>query len=65
MKTQNLKPLFFVLLILFSSTSVKSQEIKPIRLAVAGMTHGHISFILGRPDKEILNWLGFLTVTRN
>ena len=24
---------------------------KPVRLAIAGMTHGHISFILGRKDK--------------
>ena len=58
MKTQNLKPLFFVLLILFSSTSLKSQNEKPIRLAVAGMTHGHISFILGRPVKGDFELVG-------
>ncbi|HUH74735.1 MAG TPA: Gfo/Idh/MocA family oxidoreductase, partial [Chitinophagales bacterium] len=28
---------------------------KPIRLAVAGMSHGHISFILNRADKFNLN----------
>jgi predicted dehydrogenase len=51
MKNQNLKITFLVILFLLISTFVKSQEIKPIRLAVAGMTHGHIAFILNRPDK--------------
>ncbi|TNF45699.1 MAG: Gfo/Idh/MocA family oxidoreductase [Bacteroidetes bacterium] len=58
MKTQNLRPLLFVLLVLFSSTIVKSQEMNPIRLAVAGMTLGHISFILGRPDKGDFELVG-------
>ena len=58
MKTQNLKSLLFILLILFSSILVKSQTQKPIRLAVAGMTHGHISFILGRPDKGDFELVG-------
>ncbi len=58
MKTQNLKFLFFVLLILISSTLAKPQDIKPIRLAVAGMTHGHISFILNRPDKGDFKLVG-------
>ncbi|MEK7720452.1 MAG: Gfo/Idh/MocA family oxidoreductase [Bacteroidota bacterium] len=31
---------------------------KPIRLAVAGMTHGHISFILGRADKGDFELVG-------
>ncbi len=58
MKTQNMKILFFVFLILFSSILAKSQTQKPIRLAVAGMTHGHISFILGRPDKGDFELVG-------
>lgn len=58
MKTQNLKSLFVVLLILFSSIIAKSQTQKPIRLAVAGMTHGHISFILNRPDKGDFELVG-------
>lgn len=58
MKTQNIKILIFVLLILFSSILVKSQNEKPIRLAVAGMTHGHISFILNRPDKGDFELVG-------
>ena len=31
---------------------------KPIRLAVAGMSHGHISFILGRADKKDFEVVG-------
>lgn len=58
MKIQNLKTLFIVLLIILSSIIVKSQTQKPIRLAVAGMTHGHISFILGRPDKGDFELVG-------
>jgi predicted dehydrogenase len=58
MKTQNIKILIFVLLILFSSILVKSQNEKPIRLAVAGMTHGHFSFILNRPDKGDFELVG-------
>jgi predicted dehydrogenase len=34
----------------FSGLQARSDK-KPIRLAVAGATHGHISFILGRKDK--------------
>lgn len=58
MKTQNLKISFLVFLFLFSAITTKSQNEKPIRLAVAGMTHGHIAFILGRPDKGDFNLVG-------
>jgi predicted dehydrogenase len=51
MNTRKFKTLFCVLLVLFSSTLAIAADNKPIRLAVAGMSHGHISFILGRPDK--------------
>jgi predicted dehydrogenase len=50
--------MFIVLLILLSSILTKSQTQKPIRLAVAGMSHGHISFILGRPDKGDFELVG-------
>ncbi len=40
------------LLVLLSAMQNPANAVqKPIRLAVAGMTHGHISFILGRADK--------------
>jgi predicted dehydrogenase len=64
MKTQQLKTLFFVLLIIFTSIIVKSQTQKPIRLAVAGMTHGHISFILNRPDKGDFELVGVFDTNR-
>lgn len=37
---------------------------KPIRLAVAGMTHGHISFILGRADKGDFELVGLYETNR-
>ena len=58
MKNQNLKITFLLILFLFISTLVKSQGEKPIRLAVAGMTHGHIAFILNRPDKGDFELVG-------
>jgi len=36
----------------------------PIRLAVAGMSHGHISFILGRPDKGDFELVGVCDTSR-
>jgi len=57
------KTLFRVLsLLLIASFSFQTQTMaigKPIRLAVAGMTHGHISFIMGRPDKGDFKLVGF------
>lgn len=41
--------LFFLLII--TKTEAQSLTQKPIRLAISGMTHGHIAFILGRKDK--------------
>jgi predicted dehydrogenase len=37
---------------------------KPIRFAVAGMTHGHISFILGRADKGDFELVGLFEPNR-
>jgi predicted dehydrogenase len=57
MKTRTNFRIFFLLftaLLLFQAVSAQ----KPIRLAVAGMTHGHISFILGRPDKGDFQLVG-------
>lgn len=43
--------LFLFILIVSSSTKAQTVPQKPIRLAIAGMTHAHIAFILGRKDK--------------
>jgi len=59
MKMMRPTRLLFLLLIAlsgFQSSTLSAQ--KPIRLAVAGMTHGHISFILGRPDKGDFELVG-------
>lgn len=47
-----------VLTIQAQSTEKRATEKKPIRLAVAGMSHGHIAFILGRPDKGDFDLVG-------
>ncbi len=57
MKTHQFKISCFALLLLFVSSNAKPAE-KPIKLAVAGMTHGHISFILGRPEKGDFELVG-------
>lgn len=57
MKTKTIPGIFFLLfsaLFLFQAATAQ----KPVRLAVAGMTHGHISFILGRPDKGDFQLVG-------
>lgn len=48
--------LIFVWIFLAGNVDGKAQ--KPIRLAVAGMSHGHISFILKRPDKGDFELVG-------
>lgn len=45
-----------ILFALLLSGALSAQN--PIKLAVAGMTHGHISFILGRPDKGDFQLVG-------
>ena len=49
------KTLLVIVTVLFS-LSIRAQE--PLKLAVAGVTHGHISFILGRPDKGDFKLVG-------
>jgi predicted dehydrogenase len=47
------KNILFALLLIAIAPAMQAQptEQKPIRLVVAGMSHGHISFILGRKGK--------------
>lgn len=58
MKNQKFFISIFAVLFLFTSLNVTCAIQKPIRLAVAGMSHGHISFILGRPDKGDFELVG-------
>lgn len=51
--------LFISVVFAIVSSGVKAQATdKPIRLAVAGVTHGHHSFILGRKDKGDFELVG-------
>ena len=44
---------------IFSTEYYQAGEKSPIRLAIAGMSHGHISFILGRPEKGDFELVGY------
>ena len=60
MKTKTFFRVLSLFLISIFSFQTPSMAIgKPIRLAVAGMTHGHISFIMGRADKGDFKLVGF------
>lgn len=54
------KSVLFFGLFMIALFHVQTQTVaqKPIRLAVAGMSHGHIAFILGRPDKGDFELVG-------
>jgi len=55
---KNIIVVFILLLMMGSKTQAQSTPQKPIRLVVSGMTHGHISFILGRKDKKDFEMVG-------
>lgn len=49
-----------MLILLSSILKSEGQSVaqKPVRLAIAGMTHGHIAFILGRKEKKDFELVG-------
>jgi predicted dehydrogenase len=55
---KNLILLFLVFSIYTFNTSAQKPEQKPIRLAIAGTTHGHTAFILGRKNKTDFQLVG-------
>jgi predicted dehydrogenase len=58
---RNLKnKIVFLALLMFVLLNTQAQEPskQPIRLAIAGLTHGHSAFILGRKDKSDFNLVG-------
>jgi len=58
---KSMKKLFLiVVLFLMSIPTMNAQtpSVKPIRLAIAGVTHGHTSFILGRKNKTDFQLVG-------
>lgn len=46
------------LLMMVPKIQAQSSTQKPIRLAISGMTHGHIAFILGRKEKKGFQLVG-------
>jgi len=50
--------LFVLLLTGLPGIQAQSTAKRPIRLAIAGMTHGHIAFILNRPDQGDFKLVG-------
>ena len=64
---RNLKNrIIFLGLILITSFNIKAQQPsqKPVRLAIAGLTHGHSAFILGRKDKSDFTLVGIYEPNR-
>ena len=60
MKIRNSAYILILLLVMVivSETQAQTSTQKPIRLAISGMTHGHIAFILGRKDKKDYQLVG-------
>ena len=56
--SKNVLVAFILLLMMTPKTQAHSDAQKPIRLAISGMTHGHIAFILGRKDKSDFQLVG-------
>jgi predicted dehydrogenase len=58
--------IIFMALLMFVLLNIHAQEPSkpPIRLAIAGVTHGHVAFILGRKDKSDFNLVGIYEPNR-
>jgi len=50
--------LYLLVLIILSNLGAQTPEKRPIRMAIAGLTHGHSAFILGRKDKTDFQLVG-------
>jgi predicted dehydrogenase len=49
---------FTSVIIAFANLQAQTSTEKPIRLAIAGMTHSHIAFFMGRKNKSDFNLVG-------
>jgi predicted dehydrogenase len=60
------KGIFLLVLITMVLYNIQAQQPsqKPIRLAIAGLTHGHSAFILGRKDKSDFTLVGIYEPNR-
>jgi len=51
-------PAGLALFLIFCSFQLMAQSEKPVRMAVAGITHGHVPWILGRKNKQDVQLVG-------
>lgn len=51
-------PCFLLHILFMSPTAAQNAGYKPVRIAVAGITHGHAGFILGRKPKPDIELVG-------
>ena len=59
-----LKRLFAFLLMIFSINSIQAQE-APLKVAVIGLTHTHVHWILGREDRGDIEIVGIVEPNRD
>lgn len=57
--------IIFLFIFILTSMNLKAQTAKPVRMAIAGMTHGHVGFILNREKKPDLEIVGIYDSDRN
>lgn len=50
-----MKKLIFILIVIFT---IEESVAQPLRLAVAGISHGHVSWILGRKNDAVAQLVG-------
>ena len=50
--------IIFILVLFVMTIQAQNTQEKPVRLAVAGMTHGHVAFILNRINKTDIKLVG-------
>lgn len=57
--------IIFLLLGLFSTPELSAQEDAPLRVGVVGLTHSHVHWILGRPDRGDIQIVGIVEPNRD
>lgn len=63
MKSMRKKNSIFLLLILLSTT-ILAQVNKPLRIGIAGLTHTHVHWLLGRPERGDVEIVGIVEPNR-
>lgn len=58
MKNQRRVTIMLILILVIMTIQAQNPQEKPVRIAVAGMTHGHVAFILNRINKTDIKLVG-------